>query len=125
MIYLSGKKRSVKMANKFNIRRDLLGGQFLSSKQLAGQWVFIIYIFFLIFLYITINLAVIKTHKDTSRVQRELKNLKADYTSKEAKLQAQSSRGQIKLRLQESGSTLKDPTSPAYRVKRMESKEDI
>lgn len=106
---------------KFDIRNDLLGGQFLTRRQLAGQWVFILYIFVLIFLYITLNLAVINTQKASSRNSRELKNLKADYTSKEAKLQAQSSRSEITLRLQQSGSTLKSSTEPAFRVKKYDS----
>lgn len=106
---------------KFDIRNDLLGGQFLTRRQLAGQWFFILYIFVLIFLYITLNLAVINTQKASSRNARELKNLKADYTSKEAKLQAQSSRSQISLRLKEQGSTIKDPSEPAFRVKKYDS----
>ncbi len=106
---------------KFDIKNNLLGGAFLTRSQMAGQWVFILYIFGLIFLYITLNLAVINTQKASSRNQRELKNLKADYTSKEAKLQAQSSRSEIILRLQQSGSSLKDPSEPAKRVKKYDS----
>ena len=111
-----------KMAKKrFDIKNNILGGAFLTRSQMAGQWVFILYIFGLIFLYITLNLAVINTQKASSRNQRELKNLKADYTSKEAKLQAQSSRSEIILRLQQSGSSLKDPSEPAKRVKKYDS----
>ena len=111
-----------KMAKKrFDIKNNILGGAFLTRSQMAGQWVFILYIFLLIFLYITLHLAVINTQKASSRNLRELKNLKADYTSKEAKLQAQSSRGEILLRLKESGSTLKDPSEPARRVKKYSS----
>ena len=106
---------------KFDIKNNLLGGAFLTRSQMAGQWVFILYIFGLIFLYITLNLAVINTQKASSRNQRELKNRKADYTSKEAKLQAQSSRSEIILRLQQSGSSLKDPSEPAKRVKKYDS----
>lgn len=110
------------MAKKrFDIKNNILGGAFLTRSQMAGQWVFILYIFLLIFLYITLNLAVINTQKASSRNLRELKNLKADYTSKEAKLQAQSSRGEILLRLKESGSTLKDPSEPTRRVKKYSS----
>ncbi len=111
---------------KFDIKGDLLGGAFLTRKSLASQWLFIVYIFLLIFLYITINLAVINTQKASSQNQREIKNLKADYTSKEAKLQAQSSRNEIEFRLRKSGSTLKNPTQPAFRVKKYDSaKEDF
>ena len=111
-----------KMAKKrFDIKNNILGGAFLTRSQMAGQWMFILYIFLLIFLYITLNLAVINTQKASSHNLKELKNLKADYTSKEAKLQAQSSRGEILLRLKESGSTLKDPSEPARRVKKYSS----
>ena len=109
---------------KFDIKGDLLGGGFLTRKQLAGQWVFIVYIYFLIFLYITYNQAVIGTQNTSSHNLRELKNLKADYTSKEAKLQAKSSRGEIKLRLKECGSTLQDPKVSAFRVKKYDSVKD-
>lgn len=103
---------------KFDIKGDILGGQFLTRNRMAGQWVFILYIFLLIFLYITLNQAVLNTKKASNRNLRDLKNLKADYTSKEAKLQAQSSRSEIILKLKASGSTLKDPTEPAFRVKK-------
>lgn len=102
---------------RFNIRRDLLGGQFLSKRQMAGQWLFIIYIFFLIVLYITINLGFERTQLAIAKNQAELKSLKADYTSKAAKLQYGSKREEIEERLVVSGSTLKAPEKPAYRVK--------
>ncbi|MCI1720290.1 MAG: hypothetical protein LKM37_04645 [Bacteroidales bacterium] len=105
------------MGSNFNIRRDVLGGQFLSKKKMAGQWLFILYIFFLILLYITINLGIESTQLAQSKNQRELKNLKADYTSKAAKLQYQSKRGEIEQRLLDGGSTLKSPDKPAYRIK--------
>ena len=111
-----------KMAKKrFDIKNNILGGAFLTRNQMAGQWMFILYIFLLIFLYITLNLAVISTQKASSHNLKELKNLKADYTSKEAKLQAQSSRSEIIIRLEQSGSSLKDPTEPAFRVKKYDS----
>ncbi len=111
------------MAKKrFDIKSNILGGAILTRSLKARQWVFILYIFLLIFLYITLNLAVINTQKASSRNLRELKNLKADYTSKEAKLQAQSSRSEIILRLKESGSTLKDPQEPAFRVEKTDGK---
>lgn len=100
----------------FKVKRDLLGGGWLSS-EMAGQWPFILYIFMLILLYITINLGVANTQKIKGRNERELKNLKADYTSKEAKLQAQSSREQIRARLIKSNSQVKEPVEPAFRVK--------
>lgn len=102
---------------KFSIRNDLLGGQFLSKSKMAGQWLFILYLFLLILLYITINLGVQRTQLAQSKNLRDLKNLKADYTSKAAKLQNQSSREQIKTKLLMNGSTLKSPVHPAYIIK--------
>lgn len=103
--------------SRFSVRNDLLGGQFLSKSKMTGQWLFILYLFLLILLYITINLGVQKTQLAQSKNLRDLKNLKADYTSKAAKLQNQSSREQIKTKLQENGSTLKSPVHPAYIIK--------
>ncbi|MGM9773654.1 MAG: FtsL-like putative cell division protein [Candidatus Egerieousia sp.] len=103
---------------KFSIKSDLLGGQFLSKDKVSRQWGFILYIFLLILLYITINLGVQKTQLAQSKNLRDLKNLKADYTSKAAKLQNQSSREQIRTKLIENGSTLKNPTHPAHVIEK-------
>lgn len=104
----------------FSITGDLLGGQFLSRQRTTTQWLFILYIFFLILLYITINLGVEKTQLTQRRNQRELKNLKADYTSKAAKLQYQSKRGEVEQRLIDLGSALEKPITPAKMVKQPE-----
>lgn len=101
----------------FSITGDILGGQFLIRQKMTSQWLFILYIFFLILLYITINLGVEKTQLTQRRNQRELKNLKADYTSKAAKLQYQSKRGEIEEKLIRLGSALQKPEHPARLVK--------
>ncbi len=103
---------------KFSIKSDLLGGQFLSQDKVSRQWGFILYVFLLVLLYITINLGVQKTQLAQSKNLRDLKNLKADYTSKAARLQNQSSREQIRARLIENGSTLKSPAHPAYLIEK-------
>ena len=61
-----------------------------------------------------------KTQLSQRRNQRELKNLKADYTSKTAKLQYQSKQGEVELRLQAAGSKVEKPKHPAKLVKRAE-----
>ncbi|MBR7157314.1 MAG: hypothetical protein IKD16_02840 [Bacteroidales bacterium] len=104
----------------FNFMSDVFGGQFLSKMKMTGQWLFILYIFFLIIVYISINLGVAKTQLSQRRNQRELKNLKADYTSKTAKLQYQSKQGEVELRLQAAGSKVEKPKHPAKLVKRAE-----
>ncbi len=109
--------KSEKKVKGFSITGDILGGQFLSRQKITAQWLFILYIFLLILLYITINLGVEKTQLTQRRNQRELKNLKADYTSKAAKLQYQSKRGEVEQRLITLGSALQKPEHPARLVK--------
>lgn len=105
-----------KESKGFSITGDILGGQFLTRQNMTSQWFFILYVFALVLLYITINLGVEKTQLTQRRNQRELKNLKADYTSKAAKLQYQSKRGEIELKLIDQGSVLKKPLHPAKLV---------
>ena len=106
------------MAKKKNtIIRDIAGGQFLIRENVSKSWPFIIYIVLLIFIYMSLNIVVVSTKKTKSKNSVEIKNLKADYISKEAKLQNQSSREQIIIKLKENGSTLQNPTHPAQKVK--------
>ena len=102
---------------KFNIASDILGGQILARDKILSQWKFILFVFGLTILYITITLQVEKTQLTQSRNQREIKNLKSDYTSKAARLQYESKRGEVEQRLITQGSKLKKPTQPAKRVK--------
>lgn len=101
----------------FSFMRDLLGGQFLSREKMAGQWGFILYVFLLVIAYITINLNVENTQLKIRRNQRELKNLKADYTAKAARLQYLSKRNEVEIRLVGHQSKLQKPVDPAKEVK--------
>lgn len=94
---------------------DILGGGWL-KKGIAAQWPFILYVFFLLIVYISINLGVEKTQVTRRRNQHELKNLKADYTGKAARLQDQSKRGEIEIKLIRQGSSLHKPSKPARRI---------
>ena len=98
---------------KFSIIRDFFGGQFLNNSKITSQWPFILYVFLLIMIYISINMGVERTQIKQLRNQRELINLKAEYTGKQAKLQYMSKRGEISTRLEEIGSTVKNPEYPA------------
>lgn len=100
----------------FNFASDVFGGQFLSRVRMTGQWVFILYLFILVLIYISINLGVAKTQLTQRRNQRELKNLKADYTSKTAKLQYSSKQGEIEIKLKNMGSKIGKPVKPAKLV---------
>ena len=78
---------------KFSFASDILGGQILSRSK-VNQY-FILYLFALILIFISINLGVEKTQLTMRRNQRELKNLKADYTAKAARLQYLSKRNEV------------------------------
>ncbi len=101
---------------KFNFASDILGGQILSRLKTVDQY-FIIYLFVLVIGFISINLAVEKTQMTMRRNQRELKNLKADYTAKAARLQYLSKRNEVEERLKQHNSTLQKPVTPAKAVK--------
>ncbi|MBR4882633.1 MAG: hypothetical protein IKU18_02015 [Bacteroidales bacterium] len=100
----------------FNFKMDVFGGRFLSRVKMTGQWMFILYIFLLVIIYISINLGVAKTQLTQRRNQRELKNLKADYTSKTARLQYSSKQGEIEIKLKALGSNVQKPDRPAKLV---------
>ena len=101
---------------KFNFASDILGGQILSRLKTVDQY-FIIYLFCLVIAFISMNLSVENTQLTMRRNQRELKNLKADYTAKAARLQYLSKRNEVEIRLQEHGSLLQKPVDPAKAVK--------
>lgn len=103
---------------KFSFASDILGGQILSRSK-VNQY-FILYLFALILIFISINLGVEKTQLTMRRNQRELKNLKADYTAKAARLQYLSKRNEVEQRLITQGSRLKRPQDPAKAVKLVE-----
>ena len=100
----------------FSLKSDIFGGRFLSRMKMTGQWMFVLYLFFLVILYISINLGVAKTQLTQRRNQRELKNLKADYTSKTARLQYSSKQGEIEVKLKALGSKVQKPDKPAKLV---------
>lgn len=105
-----------KQTRKFNFASDILGGQILSRLKTVDQY-FIIYLFCLVIAFITFTLSVEKTQLAMRRNQRELKNLKADYTAKAARLQYLSKRNEVEIRLLQLESKLEKPSDPAKAVK--------
>lgn len=101
---------------RINFASDILGGQILSRLRTVDQY-FILYLFALVIAFISINLGVEKTQLSMRRNQRELKNLKADYTAKAARLQYLSKRNEVEIRLIQQNSNLEKPKDPAKTVK--------
>ena len=105
-----------KEKRRINFASDILGGQILNRLKTVDQY-FIIYLFVLTIAFISINLGVEKTQMTMRRNQRELKNLKADYTAKAARLQYLSKRNEVEERLKKHNSLLYKPETPAKAVK--------
>lgn len=106
-------------SGKFNFASDILGGRILSRLKTVDQY-FILYLFALVIAFISINLSVEQTQLEMRRNQRELKNLKADYTAKSARLQYLSKRNEVEARLSGHGSSLSKPNDPAKTVELIE-----
>ena len=105
-----------KTPRKFNFASYILGGQILGRLKTVDQY-FIIYLFALVIAFISVNLSVEKTQMTMRRNQREIKNLKADYTAKAARLQYLSKRNEVEARLKQHNSNLEKPVHPAKAVK--------
>ncbi len=103
------------MAKK-NWMNEILGGQILLHSGIIKHAPFVLFIFFLIIIYISINFGMERSLLIQRRNERELKHLKSDYTSKTARLQFQSKRLEVEKRLLQLNSKLKAPTDPPKRV---------
>lgn len=103
------------MAKK-NWMNEILGGQILLHSGILQHARFVLFLFVLVILYITINFGMESSLLIERRNQRDLKHLKADFTSKSARLQYQSKRLEVEKRLLELNSTLKAPQNPPKRV---------
>lgn len=103
------------MAKK-NWLNEILGGQMLLRSGILQHPGFVLYLFLLIALYISINFGIERTLLKERRNERELKHLKSDFISKSARLQYMSKPIEIEKRLKELGSTLLPPVDPPVRV---------
>lgn len=100
------------MAKK-NIIGNIFSGQILLLRGgLAKNWKFVIYIFVLVIIYISVHFSVNETMKLEARNAETIKNLKSEYTGKYARLLYLSKRGEVERMLKEEGSTLVPPKYP-------------
>ncbi|MFA6770377.1 MAG: FtsL-like putative cell division protein, partial [Bacteroidales bacterium] len=94
----------------------IFGGQILVSSGFLQNIGFVLFIFALIVLNITINFGIERSLLTERKNQRELKHLKSDYVSKMATLQFNSKKTEIEKKLKELKSTIKPPIDPPIRV---------
>lgn len=97
-------------------KSEIMGGQILLRSGILQHAKFVLYVFALIILYISINFGIERSLLIERRNQKELKHLKADYTSKSSKLLYQSKRAEIEARLLEQNSNLVKPIEPPGRI---------
>lgn len=103
------------MAKK-NWMNEILGGQILLKSGILEQARYVLFVFVLVIIYISINFGMERSLLIERRNQRELRHLKADFTSKSSRLQFQSKRVEVEKRLIELSSTIKAPVNPPGRL---------
>lgn len=101
---------------KRNWMNEILGGQILLHSGILQHASYVIFVFALIIVYISINFGIERSLLTERRNQRELKHLKSDYTSKSAKLQYYSKRAEVEKRLIELNSSLMAPVDPPQKI---------
>lgn len=106
----TGKKRTVTLSS-------LLRGEIVKDVLGRDIW-FVLYVFVIIIIYISVNLGVERTQLAIRKNQLELKNLKAEFAGKTARLQMLSKRGEVIQRLAKQNSTLINPVSPPKVIER-------
>ncbi len=106
--------------SKFSFKGDIIGGEFLTRDTITKQWPIIIYVFLLTLGVMTVSYGVENTQLQLRRNEYIIKNLKADYTSKAAKLQYMSKREEVTLRLNKQESKIAPPTNPPILLKTIE-----
>ena len=77
---------------------------------------FVLFLFGLIILYISIHYAVGQTLVEGRKLERELKTLRAEYTTNLADLAFLSKQEEVSKRLLQLGSSLQAPVKPARRI---------
>ncbi len=98
--------------------RNILGGDIIAGKKgLARHWKFILYLFALVILYITINFWVRGTMQRISRNEDIIRNMRSEYMGKYSEMLSISKRGEIEKLLEEKDLALIPPEIPPTIVK--------
>ncbi|NLA15601.1 MAG: hypothetical protein GX877_03580 [Bacteroidales bacterium] len=105
------------MRKSEQIIATLFGGRTLLQGVISKHLSFILYIFLLLILYISMNNTVQNTLLANYRLEKELQVLYAEYTRKTAELMQLSRQQEIEKQLKARGSDLKAPTHPPAWIK--------
>ena len=108
--------RTEKSRMKKEILENVLGGQVLARRGLTKNWKFIIYIFILVLVYISIHFWTRNTMQRIARNEETLRNLRSEYMGKYTRLLYTGKRGEIEQLLEENGLELLPPDTPPTRI---------
>jgi len=95
---------------------NLFDGELILRKLVERHLRFIFFLFGLVIVYISLHYAVSQTLVEGRKLERELKNLRAEYTSCKAALMFLSKREEISKHLADLGSKVHAPTLPPRRI---------
>ncbi len=101
---------------KKEILENVLGGQILARRGLTKNWKFIIYIFILVLVYISIHFWTRNTMQRIARNEETLRNLRSEYLGKYTRLLYSGKRGEIEQLLEQNGLELLPPDTPPTRI---------
>lgn len=101
---------------KKEILENVLGGQVLARRGLTKNWKFIIYIFILVLVYISIHFWTRNTMQRIARNEETLRNLRSEYLGKYTRLLYSGKRGEIEQLLEQNGLELLPPDTPPTRI---------
>lgn len=105
-----------KKQGKLTLIGILFQGKALENEFFLRNRKFILYLFLLGVLYISLNFYYEKSIAANKNNETIIKNLIADYSSKNAKLLYKSKRGEINNLLKQKGSEVTKPENPAKRI---------
>lgn len=99
-----------------NILGNILGGQILANGYIIRHWKFILYIFLLVLVYISIHFQSRNTMQRITSNEETLRNLRSEYMGKYTRLLYTGKRGEIEKLLEKNGLELLPPDTPPTRI---------
>lgn len=102
---------------RVNAARNILGGQFLTRKIITRNWKFILYIFLLVLIYISIHFGIRNTMQKSAVNEEIIKDLRSEYMEKYSSVLYQSKRAEIEELLNAKNSELIPPAVPPARIR--------
>jgi len=94
----------------------IFGGEPILNSIIEHQLRFILFVFALVIIYISLHYAVGQTFVERRKLERELKNLHAEYTTCTAEYMFLSKREEVSKHLVRLGSRVHAPTVPPKRI---------